>query len=147
MRQGSIDETEFLERSEWLCLDATVSAVSSFVGQAAIPIPVLGAIIGNTVGNILYQIAKDNLSEYEQTLAKEYAEQQKSLDALLDSKYQAVITSLNVGMHDYLILLGRAMSPDPAEAFEGSIALAKSVGVPDEEVLSSLDEIDDFFLS
>lgn len=146
MRQGSISEAEFLEQSELLCLDATVSAVSSFVGQAVIPIPVLGAVIGNTVGNVLLQIAKDGLNEQEQAIAHTYAEAQRSLNATLDARYQALMLSLGVGMREYLELLEGAMSPDPLEAFDGSIALARSMGVPDGELLTSLDEIDDFFL-
>ena len=147
MRQGHIDEAEFLEQSELLCLDATVSAVSSFIGQAVIPIPVLGAVIGNTVGNVLYQIAKDGLSEREQAIVRAYAEAQHSLDAMLDARYQALLSSLYAGMREYLALLENAMSPDPLEAFEGSISLAKSVGVPEDEVLASLEDIDDFFLT
>ena len=146
MRQGGITEEEFLANSELLCLDATVSAVSSFVGQAVIPIPVLGAVIGNTVGNVLYQIAMNGLAEREQALINAYNEAQCSLDAMLDARYQALIVMLSSGMRDYLALLDRALAPDPEEAFEGSIALAKALGVPDDELLKSIDEIDDFFL-
>ncbi len=146
MRMGAIDETEFLERSELLCLDASVSAFSSIVGQAVIPVPVLGAVIGNTVGNVLYQIAKDGLNEKEQALAEAYIKEQQELDATLDARYQVLIAELNEGMKEYLALLDMALSPDPSEAFDGSIALAKSVGVPEDELLTTMDDIDDFFL-
>ena len=147
MRQGGITEEEFLANSELLCLDATVSAVSSFVGQAVIPIPVLGAVIGNTVGTVLYQIAKDGLSEQEQALAAAYAETQRSLDAALDARYQATIASLVAGMRDYLALLDQALAPDPTVAFDGSVALARALGVPDDGILKTIEEIDDFFLA
>lgn len=146
MREGSIDEGEFLERSELLCLDATVSALSSFLGQTAIPIPVLGAVIGNTVGNMLLQIAKDGLSERELALAEAYAEAQRRLDEELDARYQTIVAEVSEGMRQFLALLDRALAPDPAEAFEGSVALALSLGVPEEEALTTMDEIDDFFL-
>lgn len=64
-KKGMINEDEFIMNAEIACLDATVSALSSFIGQALIPIPVLGAVIGNTAGTIMSQIAKDNLSKYE----------------------------------------------------------------------------------
>ncbi|MBR2682750.1 MAG: hypothetical protein IKE22_05745, partial [Atopobiaceae bacterium] len=134
MRTGAIDETEFLERSELLCLDASVSAFSSIVGQAVIPIPVLGAVIGNTVGNVLYQIAKDGLNEKEQALAEAYIKEQQELDAALDARYQMLVAELNQGMKEYLALLDRALSPDSSEAFDGSIALARSLGVPEDEL-------------
>ena len=146
MRMGAIDETEFLERSELLCLDASVSAFGSIVGQAIIPVPVLGAVIGNTVGNVLYQIAKDGLNEQEQALAEAYIKEQQELDATLDAQYQMLVAELSQEMKEYLALLDMALSPDPSEAFDGSIALAKSVGVPEDELLTTMDDIDDFFL-
>lgn len=39
-----------------------------------IPVPVLGAVVGNTVGTMMYQIAKNNLSSKEQKMFEEYAE-------------------------------------------------------------------------
>ena len=87
MRKGNISENDFLWNSEILCLDVTVSALSSFVGQAAIPIPVLGAIIGNAVGMFLYQIAKD-------TLARK--EQQKSQDIFVKSENLICVLRPNI---------------------------------------------------
>lgn len=36
-----------------------------------IPVPVLGAVVGNTVGTMMYQIAKNNLSSREQKIFEE----------------------------------------------------------------------------
>ena len=72
LRKGELDEVAFIENSEILCLDAAVSALSSFAGQVLIPVPVVGAVIGNAVGTMMYQIAKDNLSVREQKLLEEY---------------------------------------------------------------------------
>ena len=146
MRRGDIGEAEFLERSELLCLDATVSAVSSFVGQVAIPIPVLGAIIGNTVGSVLYQVAKDGLDARERALIGRYVDEQSKLDKELDARYRSVVAELDAGMRDYLGMIDHALAPDPAIAFEGSIALARALGVPDTELLATVDEVDTYFL-
>ena len=67
-RNGSINEVQFIENSEMLCLDASVSALSSFAGQVLIPIPVIGAVIGNAVGTMIYQIGKNSLSARENKL-------------------------------------------------------------------------------
>ena len=40
----------------------------SFVRPSIDSVPVLGAVIGNTVGTMMYQIAKDNLSAREQKI-------------------------------------------------------------------------------
>lgn len=70
LQSGALNEQEFIENSEMICLEATVSALSSFAGQVIIPVPVLGAVIGNSVGVMMYQIAKDHLSSREQRLLK-----------------------------------------------------------------------------
>ena len=72
LRTGKITEEQFIMNSEILCLDTSISALSSFIGQALIPVPVLGAVIGNTVGTFLYQVAKDNLTKKEQKLIEGY---------------------------------------------------------------------------
>ena len=70
LQQGNITTEDFLANSEVLCLDASVSAVASLLGQTLIPVPILGAIIGNVAGMFMYQIAKDHLSTKEQTSGK-----------------------------------------------------------------------------
>lgn len=59
-------------RKAWT--DVLVSTLSSFAGQVLIPVPVLGAVVGNTVGTMMYQIAKNNLSSREQKIFEEYVE-------------------------------------------------------------------------
>lgn len=86
-RNQEIDEIGLIRSSEAVCLDAAVSALSTAIGQAVMPIPVLGAVVGNTVGTVIYQAAKDNLSDYEQRVLAEYVEQQKQLDVELNAEY------------------------------------------------------------
>lgn len=52
LKEGKITQEDFLRNSEELCIDVSVSALSSFIGQAVIPVPVVGAVIGNTIGDL-----------------------------------------------------------------------------------------------
>lgn len=146
-RRNEIDEVEFIRSSEIVCLDAAVSALSSAVGQAIIPIPVIGAVIGNTVGTIIYQTAKDGLSSYEQKILDGYAEEQRKLDEALDAQYRSLLEDLRVDMAEYMTLLANAFHPDIQTALEGSVELALSLGLPSEEILDTKEKIDDYFLS
>ena len=146
-RKGKITEEEFIINAEILCLDVSVSAVSSFAGQALIPIPVLGAVIGNTVGTIMYQIVKDNLSKHEQKLIQEYLYYLDELDVLLDEKYRKYIDNLNEGLSIYYDILEKAFSPNYMEALNGSVVLSMSLGVPGEQLLKSIPEIDAYFMT
>ena len=146
-RQNKLSETDFIINSEIVCLEASISALSSLIGQTIIPIPVLGAIVGNTVGNIMYKVAKDNFDEKEQELALKYAKEQEELDKELSEKYQNVISLLNENMNRYLIIIENSFNPDIKLSFEGSINLAKYLGVPTEEILDTKEKIDDYFLN
>lgn len=145
-RTGVISDEQFIMNSEILCLDTTVSALSSFIGQAFIPVPVLGAVIGNTVGVFVYQIAKENLSKKEQEIIKSYLKYLSDLEATLDNRYHRYIDELNEGLKVYYCMLEKAFSPNYAEALDGSVSLALSFGIPGEELLKSISEVDDYFL-
>ena len=145
-RNQEIGEVEFIQSAEIVCLDAAVSALSSAIGQAVIPIPVLGAVIGNTVGSIIYQTAKDGLSAKEQEIMEKRAEELQALDRELSQQYRALLVSLREDMSQYLVLLEAAFHPDPLKAMEGSAALAIELGIPQSEVLDSIEKTDAFFL-
>ena len=56
---------DLAEKARIRTAEAAGSAVCSFAGQVLIPVPVFGAVLGNAVGMILYQIAGDGLSDGE----------------------------------------------------------------------------------
>lgn len=145
LKEGKLDEQKFIENSEILCLDASVSALSSFAGQVLIPIPVLGAVLGNTIGTMMYQIAKDNLSAREQQIFEEYVQSVHKLDALLQEQYQKFVDEIGKDMQLFMDLLDRAFAPDVRIAFEDSVDLAKSCGVSMDEILDSKEKITSYF--
>ncbi|WP_418967358.1 hypothetical protein [Catenibacterium sp.] len=146
LKKGQIDEQTFIENSEMLCLDASISALSSFAGQVLIPVPVIGAVIGNTVGTMMYQIAKDNFSSYEQKIFEEYRKSICLVDKELNEQYQEFVDEMGKDMQMFMELLDKAFVPDISLAFEGSIELAKSCGVPTEEILVGKDKVAAYFL-
>ena len=146
-RSGRLTEIEFIESSEIACLDASVSAFSSFVGQAIIPVPILGALVGNAVGTTVYELGKGFYNKREAELLAHYAQELKALDIELESEYAACISDLRENMSEYISLLEKAFSPNSAMAFSCSVELAASLNVPDSEILHTREEVDDFFLN
>ena len=146
LRVGEITELEFIENAEYLAIDSAVSALSAFIGQAVIPIPVLGAVIGNAVGMIMYRCSRDVLSQREVTLIEQYAADQRALDERLASEFEEVIAQLGWGFSSYLAVLDRAFAPDPESALLGSVELAQKLGVPMEQILDSDEKISSYFL-
>ena len=146
LRRGEINELEFIENAELVALEAAVSGLSSFVGQALIPVPVLGAVIGNTVGMVMYSAVSSSLSKREAELIALYLEEQRVLDEHLAADYQELINRLDASMADYLGVLERAFSPDVEIALLGSVELALALGVAVDEVLDSEQKTFTYFL-
>lgn len=146
-RSGELTEIEFIESSEIACLDASVSAFSSFVGQAIIPVPILGALVGNVVGMTVYELGKDFYSKREAELLAHYAQELEDLDTELESEYAACISGLRENMSEYISLLEKAFSSNFSVAFSSSVELAASLNVPNREILHTREEVDDFFLN
>ncbi|MFJ6099308.1 hypothetical protein [Williamsia muralis] len=146
LRRGEIGEQQFIENAELICLETAVSALSSFAGQALIPVPVLGAVIGNTVGIIMYKAVSSSLSKREASLIEQYLSDQHELDVQLADDYQELIEKLDASMSDYLGLLERAFSPDVEAALLGSVELALELGVASEEILNTEEKALAYFL-
>ncbi len=146
-KNHKISDIEFLQNAELVCVDSAVSMLSAMLGQTIIPIPVLGAVIGNTVGNMLYQTAKDGLAKKEMEILESYVNEINDLYEQLNEEYQIYVSRLCDDLRQYFQLLNMAFYPDPFISLEGSIAFAKYMGVPEDMILTSIDKIDDYFLN
>ena len=106
----------------------------------------IGAVVGNSVGTLLCQLLSDQLTSREKKKLKDYLKQLEILDSQLDQEYQTYIKQINDSLINYYNLLESAFSPDYRVAFDSSIALAKSIGISDDQILKNKQEIDDYFL-
>lgn len=146
-KKGRITENELLENSELLYLDASVSAISSVLGQTIIPIPIIGVIIGNAIGLKMYEVAKNNFKANEQKIIKEYYNEIKLLEKDLLDEYNILIEKIKQEVYLYMEILEKLYSTNVQEIFEGSIEIAKFYGIPNDEILDSKGKIDSYFNS
>lgn len=146
LRNGKINGEEFLINSEALCLDVSISTVSSLLGQTLIPVPVLGAIIGNTAGMFLYDIAKEQGLAQEQDLIQSYRTEINVLNQKLEAQYQALILVLEENLNKFKSMMELAFDPDVNKAFDASIEFARFNGVAENQILKSKSDIDSYFL-
>lgn len=145
LREGVIDAEEFINTSEVMCLDVGISTISSMIGQAIIPIPVVGTIIGNATGMFMLNIAKTYLSSAEQKIIEDYFhETQEELNILKGKNYH-VITELESMTNQFNSLVELAFDNDINNRFVSSIERARIVGVPEHKILHNKHEIDEFF--
>lgn len=145
LNNGEITIEDFTDNCEVLCLDVAISAISSMLGEIIIPIPVLGAIIGNTVGMFMYEISKTYLSATEQKAIMKYKNDCAIFIEKLDKKYEEIISILNSEVNQFNSLLDLAFNGDMNKRFATSITLAVVSGANTESILKNQEERDKFF--
>lgn len=147
LRAGSITPSEFVENSEILCLDSAVSALSALMGQVLIPLPVLGALVGNVAGSLAYEISKTNLSKYEQDLISGALARSETKAQTLNDEYE----KLAVQYHQRSLAFGGslefAFSMDANTSLEASVEHARLLGVPEKSIIKSFEEGTAYFES
>lgn len=146
-KKGTLTKEEFAINSETMCLELSISAVAALLGQAAIPVPVVGALIGNAMGRILNDLINDMCSDSEQKIIEKYCSESFDLDKKLEEKYKEIIKMLNDKFEQFSSIIELAFDKNVNIAFEGSIELARFVGVEDEKILKTKNEIDNYFLN
>lgn len=144
-RKGEIDSEDFLINAQVVCLDASISVIGAAIGQIAIPIPILGAVIGASVSNFMAGIAKDNLSKKEQELIEKYNKEIKERTDRLSAEERKVIDLLEKEYKKFHSLADLAFDADVNIAFVGSIQLAEFMGVKDSSILRTKEDIDCYF--
>lgn len=146
LKKEKISQEMFLLNSEILCLDVTVSAISSVIGELLIPIPVLGAVIGNVAGSFMYDIAKKSMSKKEQLLIQEYNQEMEKLNQNIDKRCFDYIKELRIRERKYGSMIELAFSSDVNQAFSGSVELARYVGVAPGKILKSQKDAYSYFM-
>lgn len=147
LEEGKVSKEDFVINCETVCLDVTVSAISSVAGQFLIPIPVLGAVIGNIVGEFVYELCKNQGSLKAQKIIDSYHAEMEQLNQQLGVQYLNVVIEIQKMLEKFKNLEEMAFDENVNTAFNGSIDLATEVGVAASIILKTKDDIDNFFMS
>lgn len=146
-KNGEISKEDFVINSETMCLDVTVSAIASLTGQVIIPIPVLGAVIGNVAGEFVYSICKQRAGQQEMKAISDYKNGMDLINQQLDIKYFKFVLEIEKALKRFNDLEQLAFDIDVNKAFFGSIQLAREIGVNEEQILKTKTDIDLYFLT
>lgn len=146
LERGEVSEEDFIINCETVCLDATVSAIASLAGQVLIPVPVLGAVIGNIAGEFAYELYKKHADVKSQKIIAGYKADMDLLNQKLDIQYMKVVIEIQKALQCFTDLEKMAFDPDVNIAFDGSIKLAIEIGVQKTKVLKNMNEINTYFM-
>lgn len=146
---GEIDADEVITEGQVLCFEAGVAAIGGAIGQALIPIPGLGAVIGTMAMNFVWQLTKGKLGEREAELKRVLDQYSDSLLQKLDEAYRNIINQINSKYAHFNSLVDAAfdLEMNAASLAAASIVLAEEMGVESNKIIRNHDELDAFFLS
>ena len=82
----------------------------------------------------------------EQAILEQYIRNQHILDERLQREYEDYLEAVQIQAEAFQRLIDDAFSPEAGEELQKSSALARAAGVKEEEILSTIEDVDAFFL-
>lgn len=156
----SISEVAYTEDCLWICLDAMMKLLASSVKIIRLPGKEsdgtelekaggenLSEALSVAISSFGFEYGRYLLYKKEQAIITSYIENQYKLDEELTQKYADFTAELQERSNQFSILIDNAFTPDFRDAFLKSIAFAQAAGVNDDEILLSVEDIDDFFMN
>ena len=140
---GYIPEVTYIEDCLWISLEAMIKllACTAYLrGDQQI------ADFAQALASYAFEYGRMMLYSRELEIVNQFIESQYQLDAELEQKYAAYLEDLQKESQQFYMLIDNAFAPNFRNAFLHSILLAKATGVKEEEILSSAEDIDSFFL-
>jgi gas vesicle protein len=142
--EGEISSEELGELSLILASESAIVYIFSTIGQTAIPIPILGALIGSVAGRIIAETATGKVKKEAEKLLQQ-------TDDLLNT-----ISEVNQKIYDEINNKFNALSSMTDAAFDTnnnkflidySIQLARSYGVEEKHIIKNKADLDKFFIN
>lgn len=130
-KKNEISLDDFADSICTINVEAGLAAIGSAIGQCAIPIPALGAIVGMAVTKSAIMVTKYVMGEQEKELAQKMQVMYDQAISKLDKEYQQIWCTIE----EYYVELGglikAAMDKNVNRRLDGSIKLCKMLNVID----------------
>lgn len=135
---------EFVQLGLIVCSESAIVGLATAAGQALIPIPVLGAVIGSLAGKILAEFLTGKSSK----LLKQMKAEMDAFFATLDAAAQKVITAIDAE-YDRLGKLTEAAFDFKRNQslLQASVNLARAYGVDEKLIITKHSQLDDFMFA
>ena len=148
-RKGEIDLDEFLNLGQLVCAESGMVAVGTAIGQAAIPMPVLGAVVGTIASRLVIGFGQQYLTDQADTLEVWMKQYQAQWEQRIDVTYHAVLQQIMAAFEKLDDLMDAAFdeSKNTALRLQTSINLARVFGVVEAAIIHDIDELDKFMLA
>lgn len=143
LRAEQISEPDYVEKCLWIALEGIVKLIAAATASAGgMELTEFTA----AVGSLSVQYGRLMLYRKEQAFVDKLLQHQYQLDDELQREYEQYVKEVEANSEYFRTLIGDAFSPDIRTRLQGSASLAKEVGVREEDILQTEDDIDSFFL-
>ena len=143
LRKEAISESAYVDECLWLSLEAMVKLLSSSLTML---IGTEYSQLAQAVSQLAFEYGRYVLYAKEQAILTAYIENQYMLDEQLRQQYDAFQAELTEQAERFNHLINQAFSSNSRELLMQSADLARAAGVREEEILTSIDDIDAFFM-
>ncbi|WP_247650549.1 hypothetical protein [Enterobacter sp. Tr-810] len=140
-QRGEIGLDEFTDLGLIVCAESAIVGAMTVAGQALIPVPVLGALIGSISGKFMVTVAKSLDGKARQALQARMDEFSRRLDAIEQQVLNRILSEFAA--------LGELTAAafnveNNRQLLEASITLAQAHGVDDDKIIKNADDLDAF---
>ena len=143
LHKEMIKETDYVEACLWLSLEAMIKLLSSSLATAIGPDL---ADLAAAISQLAFEYGRYVLYAKEQSILDKYIQNQYVLDEQLQQEYAVFLEEVQAEADQFRHLIDEAFSPDLPELLLKSAALARAAGVNEKELLTSVEDVDSFFL-
>ena len=143
LQSNQISESAYVESCLWLSLEAMIKLLSSSLT------PIIGVEytqLAQAVSQLAFEYGRYVLYAKEQAILEAYIQNQHVLDERLQAQYESFLAEIQENARRFQSLLDNAFSPDLPNLLMRSVELARAAGVPEDEILKSVDDVDAFFI-
>lgn len=142
---GNISSAEFVDMGMFICSEAAIVGIATAAGQALIPVPVLGGVIGSISGKLMMQVASNLSSSDAERILADYDRFRESLDSV----HELVIYEITAEFSRLgdLTRVAFDFELNRSLVLSSSVALAEAHGVESKNILRTTKDVDNYMLS
>jgi len=138
-----ITEVDYTEKCLWLSLEAMIKLVSTYAMR------LVGVDAGEflqSVSMLAFEYGRYTLYKQEQELLDQYIQHQYEIDEDLQEKFDAFAKKMEMCQEEFRSLVRDAFDADISVRLRSSVGVARYVGVPEEEILTKISQVDEMFM-
>ena len=143
LRDGEIKETDYVEDCLWLSLEAMIKLLAASLASVIGP---EFTQLAEAVSQLAFEYGRHVLLAKEQAILEAYIQNQRVLDDQLQREYEEYLAAVRESAERFQSLVDNAFSVDLHDALMQTAALAREAGVNEDELLTTMEDVDAFFL-